>query len=253
MKASARCEKSKRPTATAAGAAKRIAARAVPRDVGGKTGRVRGNSIESLWQEIMALPDRVGWQRAKHSHRWPTAVWNARLMRMVETSLVSRPKATVLALVVSMGLSIAGCDTRAKATAAPSVASEMPAAAPAENAPGAKVKLGAPIVQADSVPLSTIAGQPAKYAKSTVKTEGQVVAVCQAMGCWMEISDKNTDAHIRMSGHGFFIPKTAAGRRAVVEGTVLPRPDQGECEQEAVQATGKTVKLELDATGVELL
>jgi hypothetical protein len=56
-----------------------------------------------------------------------------------------------------------------------------------------------------------------------------------------------------MSGHSFFIPKNAAGRRALVQGTVLPKPDNGECEQEAAEATGKTVKIELDATGVELL
>jgi hypothetical protein len=184
---------------------------------------------------------------------------------MREMSLLGTSKASVAAAILSMGLSIAGCDTRAKITtassneavavppaAAPASAAEAPPAQ-AQSSPDGKLKLGAPFVRADTVSLSTIASQPAKYAKSTVKTEGQVVAVCQAMGCWMEISDKNTDAHIRMRGHSFFIPKTAAGHRAVVEGTVLARPDEGECEQEAVQATGKTVKLELDATGVEVL
>ncbi len=69
----------------------------------------------------------------------------------------------------------------------------------------------------------------------------------------MEIADPAGEAHVRMSGHSFFIPKNAAGRRAVVRGTVLPKPDNGECEQEALQATGKPVQIELDATGVELL
>jgi hypothetical protein len=69
----------------------------------------------------------------------------------------------------------------------------------------------------------------------------------------MEISDESGAAHVRMSGHSFFVPKSASGRRAIVEGTVLPKPDNGECEQEALEATGKTVKVELDATGVELL
>jgi hypothetical protein len=166
--------------------------------------------------------------------------------------------AGILAAAFFMGLSIVGCDVRpisGAPQAMPVKVEPQPAAvqAPAENSPGAPVKLGAPIGQASAVSLSDIASQPAKYAKSKVKTEGEVVSVCQAMGCWMEISDKTTDAHIRMSGHSFFVPKTAAGRHAVVEGTVLPRPDQGECEEEAKQATGKTVKLELDATGVELL
>ncbi len=103
------------------------------------------------------------------------------------------------------------------------------------------------------VSLTTIAKDTTKYARTTVKTEGRVTAVCQAMGCWMEIADANGEAHVRMNGHSFFIPKTASGRRAIVEATVLPRPDNGECEQEAAQATGKIVKVELDATGVELL
>jgi Domain of unknown function (DUF4920) len=125
--------------------------------------------------------------------------------------------------------------------------------APASATAAASLKLGAPIRSSTVVPLTSIAKDTEKYAKTTVKTEGRVSAVCQAMGCWMEIVDTNSEAHIRMSGHSFFIPKNAAGRRAFVEGTVLPRPDNGACEQEAAEATGKTVKVELDATGVELL
>jgi hypothetical protein len=130
---------------------------------------------------------------------------------------------------------------------------------PSTSAPSAPVqatntvKLGAPIRGAERVPLATIAKDAAKYAKAPVTTEGRVTAVCQAMGCWMEITDAASEAHIKMSGHRFFIPKNASGRRAVVEGTVLAKPDNGECEQEAEQATGKTVKVELEATGVELL
>lgn len=39
----------------------------------------------------------------------------------------------------------------------------------------------------------------------------------------------------------------------MLEGTVLAKPDNGECEEEAKQATGRVVKVEIDATGVELL
>jgi len=122
----------------------------------------------------------------------------------------------------------------------------VPATAPA-------TKFGAPLGKSAVVPLANIVRESGKYAKTTVKTEGQVTAVCQAAGCWMEISDATGAAHIRMSGHSFSVPRSASGRRAIVEGTVLPQPDNGECEQEALEATGKTVKVELDATGVELL
>jgi len=143
-----------------------------------------------------------------------------------------------------MAISTEGCRSKEPSGAAATQASATVSAS---------LKLGAPIRSSTVVPLTSIAKDTQKYAKTTVKTEGRVSAVCQAMGCWMEIVDTNSEAHIRMSGHSFFIPKTAAGRRAFVEGTVLPRPDNGECEQEAAEATGKTVKVELDATGVELM
>jgi hypothetical protein len=124
----------------------------------------------------------------------------------------------------------------------------------ATTAPGASpAQFGAPLGKSPVVALSDIVRDSSKYAKTTVKTEGKVTAVCQAAGCWMEIADANGEAHVRMSGHSFLVPKSASGRRARVEGTVLPKPDNGECEQEALEATGKTVKVELDATGVELL
>jgi hypothetical protein len=114
-------------------------------------------------------------------------------------------------------------------------------------------KFGAPLGQSPVVALADIVRESGKYARTKVKTEGKVTAVCQAAGCWMEISDATGQAHVRMGGHSFFVPKSASGRRALVEGTVLAKPDNGECEQEALEATGRTVKVELDATGVELL
>src|SRR5262249_48309052 len=145
-----------------------------------------------------------------------------------------------VALVLAAGPSAGGCESKAPA----------PSAAPAASS---SLKLGAPIRASQKVALASIAKDPAKYANSTVTTEGRVTAVCQAMGCWMEIADTAGEAHVRMSGHSFFIPKSASGRRAIVQGTVLAKPDNGECEQEAAEATGKVVKIELDATGVELL
>jgi hypothetical protein len=170
-------------------------------------------------------------------------------------------RARVLALASLLGMVFcAGCDSAGAhgESAKPAVSAAV--ATPAKEAPAAASaavatpsKFGAPLGASPVVALTDIIKDTGKYAKTTVKTEGKVTAVCQAAGCWMEISDGNGGAHIRMSGHSFLVPKTASGRRARVEGTVLPKPDNGECEQEALEATGKTVKVELDATGVELL
>ena len=72
------------------------------------------------------------------------------------------------------------------------------------------------------------------------------------MGCWMEIADPNGQAHIKMAGHSFFVPKNASGHRAVVQGTVL-RPSNDECSQEAKEQTGAVAKIEIEATGVEFV
>jgi hypothetical protein len=171
-------------------------------------------------------------------------------------------RAWVVASLLTAVAAVSGCESggprseSAKgATSATPAAAAKPAAPapPAASAASAPSKFGAPLGQSPAVALTDIIKDTGKYAKTTVTTEGKVTAVCQAAGCWMEISDGTGGAHIRMSGHSFLVPKTASGRRARVEGTVLPKPDNGECEQEALEATGKTVKVELDATGVELL
>lgn len=135
------------------------------------------------------------------------------------------------------------------APVAPKAPSDPPAAAPTER----RERFGEPVTSTNAVTLAEIATHVGRYANKTVRTEGKVTAVCQSAGCWMEVADSASEAHVRLGGHKFFVPKNAAGRRAVVQGTVLAKPNDGECEQEAAEATGKAVKLELDATGVELL
>jgi hypothetical protein len=132
---------------------------------------------------------------------------------------------------------------------------EMPSSPPppaASVAPPA-LHLGEPI-SLPVVALSDIAARPADYRGKALATTGVVTAVCQEMGCWMEIKDAAGVAHIRMHGHSFFVPKTAAGHLARVQATVVPaKGGNEECDDEAAQQMGhRTAKLELDATGVEL-
>jgi hypothetical protein len=74
------------------------------------------------------------------------------------------------------------------------------------------------------------------------------------MGCWMEIKDATTEAHIKMAGEKFSVPKTSAGKQARVQGTIVDVAGGDEdCAQEAAKQTGKQVaKVQLEATGVEL-
>ena len=117
----------------------------------------------------------------------------------------------------------------------------------------ASLHLGEPI-SAPDVKLSDVAAHLADYNGKAFATTGVVTAVCQEMGCWMEIKDESGQAHIRMHGHSFYVPKTASGHRAHVQATLVPtKESETDCTDEAAKQMGHPVaKVELDATGVEL-
>jgi hypothetical protein len=120
--------------------------------------------------------------------------------------------------------------------------------------PLAQKKFGAEITEKTSTRLDALLRQPGTYNTKTVRTEGVVSAVCKSMGCWMELKDEAGQAHIKMAGHSFFVPKDAAGHRAVVQGKVIAAtPANDECAEEAKAQTGQVAKVEIEAIGVEFL
>ncbi len=132
--------------------------------------------------------------------------------------------------------------------ARPSGGAPAPAASASAGSTGTLL-LGERITTA-VVPLADIAKDPARYANRTVTTTGKVTSVCQEMGCWMEIRDESGQAHVRMHGHSFFVPKTASGHVARVQATVVKGSDE-ECAEKGPAGAG-LAKVELDATGIEL-
>jgi hypothetical protein len=116
-------------------------------------------------------------------------------------------------------------------------------------------KLGTPITAgAPVVALADVMQNPSAYKGKAFVTTGTVTAVCQQMGCWMEIKDATSEAHIKMAGEKFFVPKTSAGHQARVQGTLVDVAGaDSDCAQEAASQTSKQVaKIQLEATGVEL-
>lgn len=116
--------------------------------------------------------------------------------------------------------------------------------------------------------LGDVAKDAKSYAGKTFVTTGTITAVCQHRGCWMEIKDDASEAHVKMAGHAFFVPRSAKGRKARVYGALVPsnapEPSCGEhaargekgqgCKAEAEAQLGHPLaKLELEARGVELL
>jgi hypothetical protein len=125
---------------------------------------------------------------------------------------------------------------------------------------GAKLVDGAAITVADAVAKS------AELDGKAVKITGRVASVCQAMGCWFTITAPEGGASIRISskGHDIFVPKSAAGRIATLEGEfkvkTLSKEQAQHFENERPLAPGETHKtitedvkeLSIAVTGLEM-
>jgi hypothetical protein len=154
----------------------------------------------------------------------------------------------VLALQVGCNMGTAPEKPRAEPAKTESKTESAPPAA--KNA--AAQKLGAPITE-KPIALGELAKNPGAFTGKSVATTGKVIAVCEAMGCWMELEDPQGQAHVKMAGHAISVPKSAKGKIARVQGKLIKGEGDEECKKEAADQMGKPVaKLELEATGVEI-
>jgi hypothetical protein len=143
----------------------------------------------------------------------------------------------------ALSLLVACSRSGGRSEPAPSSRGSAPAAS--ESAPAGTLALGERITS-PIVPLADIAKDPARFKDRVFATSGKITAVCQEMGCWMQLEDATGNAHVRMHGHTFFVPKTAPGHVARIQATIVQPSGATDCED------GKSAKLELDATGVEI-
>ncbi|MFO0550645.1 MAG: DUF4920 domain-containing protein [Polyangiaceae bacterium] len=171
---------------------------------------------------------------------------------------------SLLGVLVLGALSV-GCEAAATSPApSASAAREAAASNQAKSTAGAQQSpaqqknrsFGEPITVKDETALIDIAREPSRFTDQTVRTTGTVQAVCQMAGCWMEIGDADSRAHIKMKGHSFYVPKDCAGKKAVVQAVVMsgePQPTCGDHDSCGGPENGATAKIELVATGVELV
>lgn len=83
------------------------------------------------------------------------------------------------------------------------------------------VQVGAPVTVKKPVKIAQLAKQPERYVGKTVRLEGTVKAVCQGMGCWVEVADGRGASFLAKSlDESVLLPKDCAGRKVVVQGVV---------------------------------
>lgn len=97
---------------------------------------------------------------------------------------------------------------------------------------------------------------------SVVTVRGVVAEVCQAMGCWMVMTDGSTSVRAT-TGHNFFLPKDISGKEVLITGTFkmteISEDDAKHYNEESsnpkneAEIVGPQKVMEIDATGIEVL
>jgi len=81
-------------------------------------------------------------------------------------------------------------------------------------------KLGAPLTAKEAMPLPALFANPTPLVGKTVQVKGKVTEVCQAMGCWMNLTDDQGHLlRIKVDDGGDIVfPKDSIGKTAIAEG-----------------------------------
>ncbi len=83
-----------------------------------------------------------------------------------------------------------------------------------------ELKLGKPLTQKQPVAIADLLDHPGDYTGKTVQVEGKITAVCQMMGCWLDLADADgRRVHISVEDGDIVFPKDSPGKTAVAEGT----------------------------------
>jgi N-glycosylase/DNA lyase len=77
-----------------------------------------------------------------------------------------------------------------------------------------------------------------------VKVVGKVETVCQAKGCWMNISSEKgaPSMHVDFKNYGFFMPKNIAGKSVVMVGKAVKEVVSVENQRHFAEDAGKSAE-----------
>ena len=82
-------------------------------------------------------------------------------------------------------------------------------------------KYGSGVTQEKAVKVADLLAAPDTYLGKTVRVDGVVQAVCQTMGCWIQLGDdeNGTGIQFKVDDGVIVFPKDGKGHKASAEGT----------------------------------
>ncbi len=122
---------------------------------------------------------------------------------------------------------------------------------------------GERINEKNLISSTELANTVAQKGTTEAKVSGKVTEVCAAKGCWMTMNVDGQEMMVRFKDYGFFVPKDAAGKTAVVQGQAKVdtvdvatlrhyAEDAGKSKEEVEAITEPEVNLSFEAAGVIL-
>ena len=89
----------------------------------------------------------------------------------------------------------------------------------AAAASAAEMRLGAPLKLERPTAIAAILASPDDYAGRYLQVRGKVRAVCERMGCWMQLAgEAGKKLRIKVDDGVIVFPKSAVGKTAIAEG-----------------------------------
>lgn len=78
---------------------------------------------------------------------------------------------------------------------------------------------GEPITKKGAVSVKKLPNKMEGKESVDIKVKGVITEVCQSKGCWMTLDMGNDELmRVKFKDYGFFVPKDAAGKTAILEG-----------------------------------
>ena len=134
------------------------------------------------------------------------------------------------------------------------------------NTPMNYTSFGDKITPEDALSFEEVMTQLENKDSIAVKMTGTVNAVCQAKGCWMNISSEKMatkEMFVKFKDYGFFVPKDCSGKTAIMGGYAFREvtsidelrhyaEDEGKSKEEIAAITEPVEELKFMASGVLL-
>ena len=83
-------------------------------------------------------------------------------------------------------------------------------------------KLGKGVSIKSPTPIKEIMANPEKFLGKEVAIEGEITAVCQMQGCWIDVKDASFPEamQVKVTDGEIVFPKDGAGKKVLAQGTV---------------------------------